>query len=212
MANRILQQTGYHEYNDALSVINVRVPYEMAAEFTYTFENFFHPFVGELIAKLDKGTLKDLLEGQLDPALRKDFFQSFYTPNPDNDNLIQVNFPPKEIDVAEHGPYATYNWELFFHIPLTVAVHLTKTQRFAEAQRWFHYIFDPTNTIQLLILPSGFGNFWPFGRTRPASRLTICLLCSARSRQISRLTISSCVRTFSMAMRPSSASLSSRTR
>ena len=52
---------------------------------------------------------------------------------------------PKEIDVSDHGPYANYNWELFFHVPLTVAVHLSKTQRFAEAQRWFHYIFDPTS-------------------------------------------------------------------
>ena len=51
---------------------------------------------------------------------------------------------PKEIDVADGGPYANYNWELFFHVPLTIAVHLSKNQRFAEAQRWFHYIFDPT--------------------------------------------------------------------
>src|SRR5437588_12234662 len=107
MDNRILQQTGYHEYNNAHSVINVRVPYELAEKFTYTFENFFHPFVGELIAKLNKGTLKDLLEGQLDPALRQDFFQALYTPNPDNDRLVQVNFFPKQIYVAEHGPYAT---------------------------------------------------------------------------------------------------------
>jgi hypothetical protein len=32
---------------------------------------------------------------------------------------------------------------LFFHTPLTVAVHLSKNQRFAEAQRWFHFIFNP---------------------------------------------------------------------
>jgi hypothetical protein len=162
MANRIAQQTGYHEYNEALAVINVRVAYELAAKFTYTFENFFHPFVGELIAKLNKGTLKDLMAGELDPALRQDFFQSFYTPNPDNDKLVQVNYFPKEIDVAEHGPYATYNWELFFHIPLTVAVHLTKTQRFAEAQRWFHYIFDPTNTDMTVDPPKRFWKFLAF--------------------------------------------------
>jgi hypothetical protein len=27
----------------------------------------------------------------------------------------------------------------------TIAVHLSKNQRFAEAQRWFHYLFDPTD-------------------------------------------------------------------
>src|SRR5262249_17596357 len=68
MTRYISQQTGYHDYNSALAVANIRIKYELAETFTYTFENFFHPFVGELIAKLNKGTLKDLLEGQLDPA------------------------------------------------------------------------------------------------------------------------------------------------
>src|ERR1700694_3721108 len=104
MANYISQQTGYHDYSSVVAIANIQVNYALAAKFTYTFQNFFHPFVGKLIAKLNKGTLKALLEGQLDPALRQDFFQSLYTPNPDNDKLVQVNFFPKEIDVAEHGP------------------------------------------------------------------------------------------------------------
>ena len=61
MANYISQQTGYHDYNSALAVAKIQINYELAEKFTYTFENFFHPFVGELIAKLNKGTLKDLL-------------------------------------------------------------------------------------------------------------------------------------------------------
>ncbi len=112
-------------------------------QFTYTFENFFHPFVGELISKLNRDSLPCMLAGQLDPALNQDFFQALY--NPTEDKVVQVKCFPKEIDVSEHGPYANYNWELFFHIPMTIAVHLSKSQRFAEAQRWFHYIFDPTS-------------------------------------------------------------------
>jgi hypothetical protein len=162
MANQVALLTGYHAYNDAVAVNRLKIGYELVAKFTYTFENFFHPFVGELIAKLNKGTLKDLLEGQLDPALVQNFFQELYSPNPSNDKHVLVNFFPKEIDVAEHGPYANYNWELFFHIPLTVAVHLTKTQRFAEAQRWFHYIFDPTNTDTTVNSPKRFWKFLAF--------------------------------------------------
>jgi hypothetical protein len=30
-------------------------------------------------------------------------------------------------------------------VPITIAIHLSKSQRFAEAQRWFHYVFDPTD-------------------------------------------------------------------
>src|SRR5207245_11129399 len=89
----------------------------------------------------------------------KDFFKAFY--NPTEDNLVQVIYFPKEIDVSE-GPYANYNWELFFHIPLTIAVHLSKTQRFAEAQRWFHYIFDPTSNDHTVDPPMRFWKFLAF--------------------------------------------------
>jgi hypothetical protein len=126
-------------------------------QFTYTFQNFFHPFVGELIAKLNR----DSLPGMLDPAwqgsLKQDFFTALY--HPTEDTLVQVRSAPKEIDVTEHGSYAIYNWELFFHIPLTIAVHLSKTRRFAEAQRWFHYIFDPTSNDKT---PDPLKRFWKF--------------------------------------------------
>src|SRR5688500_7084490 len=49
------------------------------------------------------------------------------------------------MDVTSSGAYSVYNWVLFFHVPLTLAIHLSKNQRFAEAQRWFHYLFDPTD-------------------------------------------------------------------
>ena len=38
-----------------------------------------------------------------------------------------------------------YNWELFYHVPMTIAIHLSKNQRFEDAQRWFHMLFDPTD-------------------------------------------------------------------
>ncbi|MGH8608505.1 MAG: hypothetical protein ACREX9_14170 [Gammaproteobacteria bacterium] len=115
-------------------------------QFTYTFENFFHPFVGELVEKLNKQSLAGLLDAKYHQELANKFgkfFDSYYTPLPNN--VVRfTDFPIKEIDVSVSGPYANYNWELFFHIPLTISVHLSKNQRFAEAQRWFHFIFDPT--------------------------------------------------------------------
>lgn len=42
-------------------------------------------------------------------------------------------------------PWSVYNWEIFFHIPLLVATSLSRNQRFEEAQRWFHFVFDPTS-------------------------------------------------------------------
>lgn len=55
-------------------------------------------------------------------------------------------YPLDDIDFSEGGAYSLYNWELFFHAPLLVAVHLSRNQRFEEARAWFHYIFDPTDT------------------------------------------------------------------
>ena len=67
------------------------------------------------------------------------YFTELY--NPTENWTTQVRYSPKAIDVSTSGPYSNYNRELFFHIPLMVATHLSKNQRFAEAQRWFHDIF-----------------------------------------------------------------------
>lgn len=42
------------------------------------------------------------------------------------------------------SPYSTYDWEIFFHIPFTIATQLASQQRYADALRWLHTIFDPT--------------------------------------------------------------------
>ena len=59
--------------------------------------------------------------------------------------MVQLPYPVNDLDFTPSGAYSVYNWELFFHVPLTIAIHLSKNQRFAEAQRWFHYLFDPTD-------------------------------------------------------------------
>jgi hypothetical protein len=77
-----------------------------------------------------------------DKDLYADFFESSYEPNP---ALVRRPYPAKDLDFSSAGASAVYNWELFYHVPLTIAMHLSKNQRFAEAQRWFHYLFDPTD-------------------------------------------------------------------
>jgi receptor-binding and translocation channel-forming TcA subunit of Tc toxin len=134
--------------------------------FTYEFQNFFHPYVGELIGELNRHSLAGMFElaGRVDPdhhknELSDDFFTRFYTLLDTSSDLVKIEYFRKEIDVSNDGPYANYNWELLFHLPLAIAVHLSKNQRFAEARRWFHYIFDPTSTD---------GQFWKFLAFRKA--------------------------------------------
>lgn len=42
------------------------------------------------------------------------------------------------------GAYGLYYWEIFFHLPFLIANRLNANQNFADAQRWYHYIFNPT--------------------------------------------------------------------
>jgi Tc toxin complex TcA C-terminal TcB-binding domain/Neuraminidase-like domain/Salmonella virulence plasmid 28.1kDa A protein len=54
--------------------------------------------------------------------------------------------PDGDLEFSPHSASSTYNFELFFHVPFAIACSLSKNQRFEEARRWFHYIFDPTDS------------------------------------------------------------------
>ncbi|NJO96210.1 MAG: toxin [Pleurocapsa sp. CRU_1_2] len=168
----------FHNIADRGNVVKKRVynTVRQDIEFTYTFENFFHPLVGELIQQLNKKSLSEMLDPSflagLDRSSDADkaapnslfkLFNDFYTAI-DNNTLVKAEGFPKDIDLRHGGAYANYNWELFFHIPLTIAVHLSKNQRFAEAQRWFHFIFDPTCTDDVPT-PQRFWKFLAFRQT-----------------------------------------------
>jgi len=161
----ISNPSSYHasDRQSSRSQINNQIGPE--TPFTYTFNNFFHPFVGEIISKVKEASLPGVMDARWQKSLNdldKDFFDTLYTRNPKNSTLVNVQSSRKELDVDENGPYANYNWELFFHIPLTVAVHLSKTRRFAEAQRWFHFIFNPTSNDLSVDPPKRFWNFLAF--------------------------------------------------
>ena len=171
MANDIFRKVGFHAYETAVATIGVRARSKQVDKFSYTFSNFFHPFVGEVITKLNTDSLDGALDatwqdslkwGSFEPnpapvatpfeqlwansklpnAPQSNYFRVSYSPT--QDEITSVDYEPKTIDVSAHGAYANYNWELFFHIPLTIAVHLSKSRRFREAQTWFHRIVDFT--------------------------------------------------------------------
>ncbi|XXT18781.1 hypothetical protein WME94_52000 [Sorangium sp. So ce429] len=111
---------------------------------SYRFSPHLHPYVAKLVQRLFERSVRGLQDADTaSPPLHDGaFFTNAYDPDPD---LVEQPHPVKELDFSSRGPYAVYNWELFFHVPFAIAVHLSKNQRFEEAQRWFHYIFDPTD-------------------------------------------------------------------
>jgi hypothetical protein len=63
----------------------------------------------------------------------------------DPTSYVTSPFPVKNIDFTYDGAYSIYNWELFFHAPLLIAIHLSQNGQYQDAQNWFHYIFNPTD-------------------------------------------------------------------
>lgn len=135
------------------------VTYTPQRTIDYTIRAHYHPHVDALIQKLNGDGLQALLDPAYQAGLARPLAPKLYQPGP----TVGTPFPQEEIDVSDDGPYAVYNWELFFHAPLLIAVHLSTNQRFEEAQRWFHRIFDPTSTDTTVPPPQ---RFWKFLRFR----------------------------------------------
>jgi hypothetical protein len=92
---------------------------------------------------LPAGTAVFLRRGLPLPLYYQGIFDTtHYNPNA---AVVTQPYPVKNIDFAYDGAYAIYNWELFFHAPLLIAIHLSQNQKYQDAQDWFHYIFNPTD-------------------------------------------------------------------
>lgn len=153
------EMTSFHNMSTGKTSSNVPALADPIVSFTYTFENFFHPFVGDLIKSLNESSLA----GMLNPEVLK-AWNIGYTSDDYSSGFNKLS--PKTIDLSINGPYANYNWELLYHIPVMVAVHLSNSQRFVEAQKWFHYVFDPTSTDDISA-PQRFWKFLGFRYTGP---------------------------------------------
>ncbi|MFT3776172.1 MAG: neuraminidase-like domain-containing protein [Minicystis sp.] len=123
----------------------IYIPYEQEDK-QYRFFSFYHPYACLFLKELNRSGVDGLLKWSLNPSdpiqlRKKDDFEHTYDPT---DNVLEP-YPIEEVDFSLRGAYSLYNWELFFHAPFLIATRLTANQRFEEAQRWFHFIFDPTS-------------------------------------------------------------------
>ncbi len=126
---------------------------------SYSFGTHFHPYVSELVDRLLEKSVAGLQAADTDyeedapgvPALLPDgrprpvlfeelFGEDRYAPT----GLVKKPYPVAELEFGSAGAYSVYNWELFYHVPLAIAIHLSRNRRYEESQRWFHHIFDPT--------------------------------------------------------------------
>lgn len=138
------------------------------------FVPFEHPDTCRLLATLKAKGIEGLLDFVttrppvgIDHVMQPDgkwarrpvtWFQRAYGIGP---LVYNKDLPHLDVAFEADNPYAAYNWELFFHAPLQVAIRLAKDGRHEEAQRWFHFIFDPT-TDSSAPSPRRYWRFAPF--------------------------------------------------
>ena len=137
-----------------------------------TFRPFFHAYVCNFMEALNRDGIDGVLTlqnqqrsdlqlnigGSLDGTFTGNFERIYFPAN------VQRPYPMEEVDFSSGGAYSLYNWELFFHIPMLIANRLSKNQRFEEAMRWYHFVFDPTTNEKL----SSAARYWrviPFRNT-----------------------------------------------
>jgi hypothetical protein len=137
----------------------------------YRFQTFYHPYVYIFIRELNRDGVDGLLQRRVQtephtflprpssapPPLD---FKKEYEPDKVSYPVVVEPYPIEDVDFEYDGVYTQYNWELFFHAPLLIADRLSKNQRYEEAQKWYHYIFDPTDI-------SGLGVPQRYWRTKP---------------------------------------------
>ncbi|MER5711943.1 neuraminidase-like domain-containing protein [Streptomyces sp. NPDC002122] len=125
----------------------------------------YHPYTQVFSARLAQDGMDGLYDR--DVQLRPESFgvpfdfTRLYAPNMD---VVHGELPTETLDFVRGGPYSDYNWELFFHAPLLGANRLSTNQRFAEAQKWLHRVFDPTDRADLPE-PQRYWRTQPFYRT-----------------------------------------------
>ena len=121
-----------------------RIKQFMAGEYQFEllFTNFYHPLTCLFAKKLYQKGVEGLMARETQFADRKLDFKNQYQPT----SIVDTDYPQEIVDFDPKGSYSSYNWELFFHAPLMVAERLSQNQKFEDAMRWFHFIFDPTGS------------------------------------------------------------------
>lgn len=135
----------------------------------FAVQRLTNPTIKKLKRKLEAGGISGFLkrETQSPPEAGKEIMP-FSRLGP-SANIVQPNAKDgAQIDFD--GLYAEYNWELFFHIPITIASSFWINAMYEESKEWFHYVFNPTKA------PGSeeektYWNFYPFVNAGPDSLL-----------------------------------------
>lgn len=125
----------------------------------YKFHTFYHAQIKDFVKALNKDGIKGLLRIENQKQNNTLNFAGNYAPT----SLVHSDYPKNNVQFGFSDAYSIYNWEIFFHAPMMIAQRLSDNQQFDEAQKWYHYVFNPTsNTDISLAYTGGIKRFWKF--------------------------------------------------
>ncbi|MBC6436132.1 hypothetical protein FM036_45015 [Nostoc sp. HG1] len=107
--------------------------------------NFYHPFAHELLSKLMTSNLDGLFDYYLNQVTDK--VDAYGGRTDVNGNVLYHELKRS---------YSLYNWEAAFHAPMQLVDSLLKSQKFEQALKMCHYVFNP------LAKGTGKERFWQF--------------------------------------------------
>lgn len=134
--------------------------------YSYRFQTFYHAQIHRFMNILNKDGVPGLLQinnqKQTDNMLFGPLNSGTYKPTVSVDS----NYPKSNVQFGPSDPYSIYNWEIFFHAPMIAAQRLSENQQFEDAQKWYHYIFNPTSSTNIdgnaISSKQRFWKFYPF--------------------------------------------------
>jgi len=172
IANEFLYQDDKNTYYAQLGERDITLNYSgfslMSRVNEYKFQTFYHAQIGKFIKNLNKAGLSGLLK--IENQKQTDNM-NFGTPGSNNGaykptTRVHPDVPTDKVQFKFTDAYGVYNWEIFFHAPMLIAQRLSDNQQFEEAQKWYHYIFNPTSTTNIITQYTGgkerFWKFYPF--------------------------------------------------
>ncbi|WP_308636277.1 Tc toxin subunit A-related protein [Paenibacillus silvisoli] len=116
--------------------------------YNYTCYPFYHPYTALFMRELKRSGVDGLLNRRIQQR-PQDYYPGngfdFGSYGPAWRTAPDKTAERDKVDFERYGAYSLYNWEIFFHIPMMIACKLNANQRFEEAMKWFHYMFDPTS-------------------------------------------------------------------
>lgn len=133
LLQQLVQDPAYVDIREELAVFG-------QLQYFVDFQNFYHPLVCSLRKTFYADGIAKLMERGTQLQTTPFDFGTTFDPK-----IVKTPYPIEDIDFASNGSYASYNWELFFHLPFSVATQLSQAQQYEKALEWFHYIFNPAD-------------------------------------------------------------------